>query len=73
MKKKIISRSLFLLKQRYEKAKTVPDCIGIHMKSVIWADDVIEFLTEHKNVLNVKLDRNGFAIKRDAYYFIKGK
>ena len=73
MKKKIVSRSLFLLLQRYEKAKSVPDCLGFHMWNVMWSDDVREFLTEHKDELDVKLNKDGLAIKKDEYYFKEAK
>jgi len=42
------------------------------MRNVMWADDVVEFLTEHKDKLDVKLNKDGLAIKKDEYYF-KGR
>ena len=64
-----ISRSLFLLQERYNKAKNTPNVVGIHMKHIVFARDVEQFLKDHKDELNVKLDKNGNVIQKDEYYF----
>ena len=66
-KEKPITRSLFLLKQRHNKALTMPGCIGIHMKNIMWTQDVQEYLRNNTDTLRVEFNRKGEVIRKESY------